>query len=214
MSRTIAPYWTPFALFLAGCAYTISPLATNETVTDDPDLAGTWQLISKPATRGADLPAGEEVEEVTLEKFPNAPGSYWLEKGEEVLCIDLVKLDEALYLEVSCDDAYNRLFSIPLFQAFRVFVRGDELHVASCDVGRLHELAEKTNQRHIHRELDVILIGTTEELQQFYRKHGDAIFGKSKVAIYRKQQMADRGRQTSQGAPGKGTPAKKGEKED
>ena len=190
MSRTITSSLTLLALCLSGCAFSIAPLATGENLVDDPDLSGTWEVISKPRTRDVDLPGAEDLQQFTLERVPRTQGSYWMETGDKqhVFCVDLLKLDDVLYLELSYEEAHNRLYSLPLYQVFRVSAKGDELRLSVCDMRKLAELVAKTNQRHVCRDLDIVLIGTTEELQQFYRKHGGEIFGKGNSTVLRRSQ--------------------------
>jgi hypothetical protein len=172
-------------LCLGGCAYSIAPLATKDTLVAEPDLSGTWEVVSKPET--------VTIDEVSFETATGgAKGTYWLRFGggtdsQDWFCADLLKLGDTLYLELSYEEAYNRLWVIPLFRVYRVRVSENELQVDRCNEQKLVEMVVKEQLPHVRQVEQFIITATTEQLQEFYRKHGSEFFGRENCIRLRRK---------------------------
>jgi hypothetical protein len=176
-------------LSLSGCAYSIAPLASEDTLVAEPDLSGTWEVKSKPVP--------SELDEVSLEKVTeDAEGTYWLRFGgvtdsQDVFCADLLKLGDTLYLELSDVEAFSQLWSTALFRVHRVRVSDTEVQVDLCNDKKLEEIVVQEQLPHVRQTERFIIAATTEQLQQFYRKHGSKFFSREKCIRLRKKPPAN-----------------------
>lgn len=164
---------------LSGCALSIHPLHSKETLQKGRELDGDWIVPQQ----------GKNVTEV-YEIDARSDHSYDItyiksDRGKEVDVAfwraHLVKLGEAFYLDAQPVDfelveaPSQQLYVMGLHALFRIeFKKGEEIRLLPLSIGAIHETIVKTKTNHIMNEAgSPVLLLKTKDLQQFLIRHGE-----------------------------------------
>lgn len=169
---------------LSGCALSIHPLHSKETVQKGRELNGDWIVPQKSKNF-------TEVYEIDARSDNSYDITYIKTvRGEEVDLsfwrAHLVKLGEAYYLDAQPVDfelveaPSQQFYVMGLHALFRVeFKKGEEIKLLPLNIGAINETIVKTKTNHIMSEAgSPVLLLETKELQQFLIKHGETFLAK------------------------------------
>lgn len=167
---------------LSGCALSVHPLHSKDTVVKSGPLRGDWIVPHKSKNFS-------EVYE--FDWGGRADHSYDVTyiktvKGEEIDVAfweaHLVKLGDVYYLDARPRDfelleaPSQQFYVMGLHALFRVeFKEGEEIKLLPLDIRAINETIVKTKTNHIMSDAgSPVLLLETKELQQFLIKHGDS----------------------------------------
>jgi hypothetical protein len=161
------------ALTLAGCVPSLHPLHTEETLAEEPSLAGAWTQ-----------------EEETWTFAPAGHGAYTLviaraDEDPETLEAHLVRLGDDLYLDMELDERpevgdYANFHLFPVHSFWRVWREGDGLRLAALDPEKFWAAVEAQGLTIAHEEVEghgKILTAPTAEIQAVLPLVADEAFG-------------------------------------
>jgi hypothetical protein len=175
---------------LSGCALSVHPLHSKDTVVKSGPLRGDWIVPQK----------GKNVSEVYEFDWGGREGHAYdvtyikTSRGEEIDVAfweaHLVKLGDAYYLDARptqfelTDAPSQQLYVMGLHALFRVeFKEGEEIKLLPLNIGVINETIVKTKTNHIMNENgSPVLLLETKQLQEFLIKHGDSFIQKGKGA--------------------------------
>jgi hypothetical protein len=167
---------------LSGCALSIHPLHSKDTVVKSGPLRGDWVVPQKRKNVtetyefdwGGRADHSYDVTYIKTSKGEEVEVAYW-----EAY---LVKLGDAYYLDARpsgfelTEAPSQQLYVIGLHALFRVeFKEGEEIKLLPLNIGVINETIVKTKTNHIMNENgSPVLLLETKELQQFLIKHGES----------------------------------------
>ncbi|MGH9602014.1 MAG: hypothetical protein ACRD24_06450 [Terriglobales bacterium] len=167
---------------LSGC-WTVSlhPLFTDDTLTYDERLLGTWKN-----------------EDATAVFTPAGDGKYRIQYTENaktsLLDARLVKLEEQRYLDVDPppqdDGDVADVHRVPAHSFWKVSWEGDALRLTLMDFDWLRELLEKDPKAISSARVDkdfILLTASTSELQQFVRSHAPQAFKEKEGGVWQRE---------------------------
>lgn len=171
---------------LSGCALSIHPLHSKDTVVKSGPLRGDWIVPQNGKNEaevyrfdwGGRADHSYDVTYIKTVKGEKVEVAYW-----EAF---LVKLGDAYYLDARpsgielTETPSQQLYVMGLHVLFRVeFKEGEEIKLLPLNIGAINETIVKTKANHIMNENDSpVLLLETKELQQFLTKHGDSFVQK------------------------------------
>lgn len=150
------------SLALAGCyVQTVHPLYTEDNLTFDPGLAGTWLDANEPG--GATLIEAADNNAYTV--------TFTGEDSDAKYEAHLVQLGESVYLDICPAEPSQQKAGddfLPLHHLFWIQRDGDELRVAGIDFEWLEKQidAGEIDIQHFRYDGRIILSEEAEELQQ------------------------------------------------
>jgi hypothetical protein len=157
------------SLALTGCyVQTLHPLYTDDKLTFDPGLAGSWLDPEDPGESMLIEIVDENAYRVTLTE----------EDGNIEYEGRLVQLGESVFLDLCPAEARRKRATddfIPLHMLFWVQRDGDKLKVAGIDFEWLEKGidADEIRVEHLVYDGRIILLGEAKELQRFFMSLAD-----------------------------------------
>lgn len=164
-----------FLLGSAGCfnwelIYSLYPLYTDQDVVFEPALLGEW------------VSEDDSTETMTFEK--QGENKYKLryidqDSVEGELAVQLLRLNGALFMDISLGESDLKLSSLhifvllPVHNFFLISQLDSTLQLSSLEFGWLKELLEKEPEAIRHEKVDssIVLTAAPKELQKFLLKH-------------------------------------------
>lgn len=167
---------------LSGCGFyttsTVQPLYTEDTLTTEPALVGTWIEV--------DPVFGEEGRPAwTFRELAGKAYELTVERNQERVVFEahLVRLGKWLYMDLFPQEVAvtprDHEFNVLCTHAFvRLHLGGDVLRVATLHLVAFRTAVEKAKLPHIpvENQARLLLTASTQELQEFMLKHGDELF--------------------------------------
>jgi hypothetical protein len=169
-------------LFLTGCGDLMSlyPLYSKDVLTTDDSLIGRWEEHDKGSDAKKDkqeccwvFAKSDDGYALTI---PNGEhNQIWLSKAH------LVRLGGTLFMDVEPRTPdYKRptevsFPSMDLHMIFRIWIEKDTVRMAMLDMDGLKaaQVSGKTQLPLINHKDDILLTGTTEQLQAFFTEHAN-----------------------------------------
>jgi hypothetical protein len=175
---------------LSGCALSIHPLHSKDTVQNGGELRGDW-IVPQKGKNAKNLTEVYEFDWGGRADYSYDVTYIKTSKGEKIDVAfweaHLVKLGDAYYLDAQPRDfelvesPSQQLYVMGLHALFRVeFKEGEEITLLPLDIGAINEVIVKTKTNHIMNEAgSPVLLLETKDLQQFLIKHGESFVAKN-----------------------------------
>jgi hypothetical protein len=169
-------------VLLSGC-WTISlqPLFSDDTLTYDEGLLGTWK--------------NEDATAVFMQAADKKYGIQYTEDSKtSLLEARLVKLGEQRYLDVhpppKGDTDVTAVHRVDAHSFWKVSLEGDKLRLTLMDFDWLRDLLEKDPKAisavRVDKDL-ILLTASSAELQQFVRRHSEQAFKTREGGVWQRQ---------------------------
>ncbi len=169
-------------LVLSGCGELMSlyPLYSKDVLTTDDNLIGSWEGIDKgkdgkPDKKECCWVFAKDGDGYDL-TIPNAEdGQIWLAKAH------LVKLGGALFMDVEPRAPKYKhpteigFPSLDVHMIMRIWIEKDAFRMVSLDADDMKtaEVSGKSRLPYTNNKDDILLTGTTEQLQAFFTEHAN-----------------------------------------
>jgi hypothetical protein len=163
-----------FCLFLTGCFVgSLQPLFNPTDPVFDKNLLGTWVSADERSTMIVSrIPGAQQDKQYHLVYITEGAGSVY-----QATLVDIAK---TRYLDVYSRDPSRRpdIHYIPTHSFWKVTLEGDSLKTAGMSEAWLKEQIDKRIPQFPAARVDddVVLTGTTNELQEFVRGYSDQLF--------------------------------------
>ncbi len=179
MRRCIFPLLLGLCLFLGGCGFTLSlfPLYSKDVLVNNDSLVGRWEEVGQD---------GKPAKTTDLWEFKKNDDGYLLSAntGDEVFLsqIHLVRLGDALFMDMETpkdDDLKLSRAPYPVLKAHifgRIWIENDSVRFALIDSDddlKKAEVTGKTKLPYVNADDNLVITGTTEQLQAFAREHAE-----------------------------------------
>jgi hypothetical protein len=159
------------ALAVAGCIPSLQPLYTDKTTTIDPALVGLWEQDNGDST-WAFVQKETNTYGLTYTDKEGKPGQFE---------VRLVKLGNMYFLDLFPEDpqqgenAYYKFHLLRIHTFLKMSLDGSTLQLAGMDPSWLKRQldADPAIVRHATVNNMIVFTASSEELQQFVRRHAD-----------------------------------------
>jgi len=167
-------------VLLSGCwIISYQPLFSDDTLTYDESLLGTWKNEDATAVF---MPAGDKKYGI----------QYTEDSKTSLLEARLVKLGEQRYLDVypPRDTGATAVHRVDAHSFWKVSLEGDKLRLTLMDFDWLHALLEKDPKAISAARVDkdlILLTASSAELQEFVRRHSEQAFKTAEGNVWQRQ---------------------------
>jgi hypothetical protein len=156
---------------VAGCdVSSINPLASDEFLDKNPSLLGNWAFDKFDSGVPLSIVRGDNVNGFEISS---------LQRNHEstVYAAKLVRLGEYSFIDGVSKKSVG-FDAVPIHHILRVDIQKDTLVLRKIDLGKMEELLRNEPTFPVARiDKRLVLTGSTDELQAFFRQYGDQVFG-------------------------------------